>query len=167
MTLAILASLSLTFQASSALKFDPASNEILSGPSLASRAVLSDEDQAQLDEILADHDDTSVTYVSAEGDKCVLEHTCSICVSQPEVRVRARYPPECQEAGGDTMVRNCVQRSSRVERVEKKFKICSEKMSQVCDSPCFNCPKFCRPFKQFWCEDGFKVSLTVKVRSKR
>ncbi len=55
-------------------------------------------------------------------------------------------------------MKNCREISS-VSPFKKRVKICQEKRVKKCDSPCFNCPLFCRPNKQYWCEDNYKVWL--------
>ncbi|XP_059078912.1 uncharacterized protein LOC131877317 isoform X2 [Tigriopus californicus] len=117
--------------------------------------ILGVDQQHQIEEALAGSTEARIAFISpVDGRKCVLEHECSICVTQPSVE-----EVESLESGCDpeTKLKNC-RKDTRTEPLEKRVKICSEKTSKQCESPCFNCPTFCRPQSQFWCEDDYKVS---------
>ena len=85
--------------------------------------------------------------------RCRLIHECKRCVSQPRVIIDDVYDDACDKM---THVKNCRLKSRHVD-FEKGVKICHHSTEKICETPCFNCPEFCQPNKQFWCEDDFEV----------
>ena len=43
------------------------------------------------------------------------------------------------------------------EEFVRSTKTCQEMVEKVCDSPCFDCPTYCQPHKQYWCTDEYEV----------
>ena len=98
---------------------------------------------------------------------CTIKRHAYKNVSSPQPQRRdpqaPRFPRGCHP---ETGVRNC-RRKEKNHPFEKKIKICQEQMEKVCDSPCFNCPTFCQPKKEFWCEDEYKVCTEELSRKSR
>ncbi len=84
---------------------------------------------------------------------CRLVHECRRCVAQPQIVVENIYDVECDKI---SHVKNC-RPKSRTVPFEKDVKICHHATEKICDTPCFSCPEFCQPNKQFWCEDDPEV----------
>ena len=83
---------------------------------------------------------------------CVLQHYC--CNFQNYAKTKDKHisiDPACNNG-----VKNC--RIKTFKRpINKRIKGCHGLVKEVCTSPCYSCPKFCVPEKQFWCEDQFQV----------
>jgi len=63
------------------------------------------------------------------------------------------YSEECNI---NNHVKNC-RKLTTSKPFEKRIKICHVIAEKVCSGPCQNCPEFCQPNKQFWCEDNYTV----------
>ena len=80
---------------------------------------------------------------------------CRRCSRQPKL-LRVKTYPRGSGCDPESGLRAC-RASDAVAPFEKRIKICQDRMEKVCDAPCFGCPTFCRPDKQLWCEDVYKV----------
>ena len=124
-----------------------------------SQGLFTQEDERRLKARLASTSEAIVAFTTSDGlEKCIVEHECETCVTKPEVVVNERFTAsDCDESDG---VRACI-KTLRTVQFPKRVKICHERMRKKCDSPCFDCPTYCRPNKQYWCEDDFKVTEEI------
>ena len=85
---------------------------------------------------------------------CVLQH---YCCNFPNIAKRSSDKIKNEIASNcNNGVRNC--HTKKFKRpINKRIKGCHVIAKEVCTSPCYSCPKFCVPEKEFWCEDQFQV----------
>ena len=92
---------------------------------------------------------------SHKGNRdCVLQHYCcnfENVATSVKSEVKKTIDLKCNNG-----VKNChIKKFKRP--INKRVKGCHVLAKEVCTSPCYSCPKFCVPEKEFWCEDQFQV----------
>ena len=98
------------------------------------------------------------TYVSSvlskEDPHCQLQYECTRCLPLEN------QPSNHMKCGSENGPKCSVQ--IEVVSKEQRVKICTPKMEKICpEKPCPTCPIFCQPLNQVWCEDDFKVGMTI------
>ena len=91
---------------------------------------------------------------------CVLQHYCCNFPSNEGENDKSANKhitdPHCHNG-----VKNCHIKNFK-RPINKRIKGCHVLAKEVCSSPCYSCPKFCVPEKEFWCEDQFQVNKMMK-----
>ena len=88
------------------------------------------------------------------GRACILQHYC--CNFPNKTENIFDFGSTCNNG-----VKNCHLKTFN-RPINKRVKVCHILAKEVCKSPCYKCPKFCVPEKQFWCEDQFQVLYSSK-----
>ena len=96
---------------------------------------------------------------SDQDEHCVLSHECTRCVNGPNNLVTFDWCLNDKEEKGDlkTTSQECYTVNHEITK-DQHVKICNPVFEKECpQETCDNCPLFCQPQKQVWCEDTFQV----------
>ena len=99
----------------------------------------------------------SLLYTKSNNgsQECVLQHYCCNFPNF-EKTSNGKETINASDSTCNNGVKNChIKKFKRP--INKRVKGCHVIAKEVCKSPCYSCPKYCVPEKQFWCEDQFQV----------
>ena len=86
------------------------------------------------------------------------------CKQVPTVTKVPVFSPWCSDHGDAGHLANCHETVTRRPLVHS-VRVCTPTGAPDCRGPCYQCPEYCEPVQQSWCEVSHSISTVVMEKS--